>query len=162
MGAMLLIVFGSLGIGFFLIFLLALSDKKRKESGGGERLLTPPEFEKACLLVVEGMKLEIEEINRAGEARLDMIARNPTPITGGQYLVHCLYVDPKQVIDAPQIIELSNMVVQERLSKGIFITTGRFTEEIPSIGELAPMEFIDGQAFKKLLAKYAPDYLIIR
>lgn len=162
MGAMLLIVFGSLGIGFFLIFLLALSDKKRKASGPGERLFTAPEFEKACLLVVEGMKLEIDEINRTGQDRFDMIARNPTPITGGQFLVHCLYVEPKQVITAAQIIELSNMVLQERLSKGIFITTGRFTEEIPGIGELAPMEFIDGQAFKKLIAKYAPDYLVIR
>ena len=164
MAGILILVFASVGIGFLLIFLLALSDKKRRMTEGTprDRNLTAAQFEKACVLVVEGMKLEIEEINRASPDRLDMIARNPTPITGGQFLIHCLYVDPKQVIPATQIIELSNMVLQERLSKGIFMTTGRFTGEIPTIGELAPLEYIDGPAFQKLLAKYAPDYLVIR
>ena len=86
------------------------------------------------------------------------MARNPTPITGGQFLIHCLYSDKDAVIGSAEIIEFSNMIVQERLSKGIFITTGRFTGDIPAIGELAPMEFIDGEALRRLVNKYIPDY----
>ena len=155
MGGMLFIIFGAIGFGFFLIFLLALAEKKRKGVRDEKRpTLTFLQFQKACAQVVEAMKLEIEEINRIGENRLDLIARNPTPITGGQFLVHCLYLGPAEIITATQVIELSNMVLQERLSKGIFITTGRFTDEIRSIGELAPIEYIDGPALKGLVEKY--------
>ncbi len=159
MGGMLFLIFGAIGFGFFLIFLLALSDKKRKaarEGGPGEPrpYVSFLQFQKACAQVVEAMKLEIEEVNQIGDARLDMIARNPTPFTGGQFLVHCLYLAPHETITAVQVIELSNMVLQERLSKGIFITTGRFTHEIPTIGELAPIEYIDGAALKGLVEKY--------
>lgn len=157
MGGMLFLIFGSIGFGFFLIFLLALSEKKYKAktvASQSDNCLSQEHFEKACVMVVEGMKLEIDEINRSGDSRLDMIARNPTPIVGGRFLIHCLYVDPSQVIGAPQIMEFSNMVIQERLSKGILITTGQFTGEIPGIGELAPIEFIDRIAFRQLMEKY--------
>lgn len=163
MGPLLLVILGAVGFGFFLIFLLALSDKKAKlKEPPGHPSLSPSSFEKACILIIEGMKLEIDEMNRVGETQVDVLARNPTPITGGTYLVHCLHVEPGAVITAPQILELSNMVVQERLSKGIFITNGHFTAEVPGIGELAPMEYIDKEAFDQLLKKFAPDYLVIR
>lgn len=164
MGSFFLIAFGAVGLGFVLIFLLALGEKKgkAKASQSHKPVISRDRFEKACVLIVEGMKLEISEINRSGEDRLDILARNPTPFTGGDFLVHCLYREAPEVIRPAEIIEFSNMVLQERLSKGIFITTGRFTDEIPTIGELAPMEFIDGPAFQKLLGKYAPDYLVNR
>ena len=157
MGSFFLIVFVAIGIGFALIFLLALSEKKRRGSPSAPAAFSRERFEKACVQIIEGMKLEIGEITRTGSSQLDILATNPAPITGGEYLVHCLYTDPGEVVSGPQIIELSNMVVQERLSKGIFITTGRFTADIPGIGELAPMEFIDGAAFEKLVKKYLPD-----
>lgn len=158
----LFLALGAIVTGFSLIFLIALSDKKRRQKipPTQEKQLTQDQFEKACATIIEEMKLTIEEIRRSGEGWLDMIVRNPAPITGGQYLVYCLPADPEQVIGVTEIMELSNRVIQERLSKGIFLTTGRFTPEIPAIGELAPMEFIDGEAFKKLLAKYAPDYRV--
>lgn len=162
MGPLLLVIVGAVGFGFFLIFLLALADKKAKsKEAPGHPSLSPSSFEKACLLIIEGMKLEIDEINKVEETRVDVLARNPTPITGGTYLVHCLHVEPGAVVTAPQILELSNMVVQERLSKGIFITNGRFTADLPGIGELAPIEYIDGEAFQGLLKKFAPDYSVI-
>lgn len=161
MDGILLITAMAFILGFSLIFLLALSDKKRKAKKND----SPPQikrepFEKICSQIVEAMKLEIEEISRSGENQIDIVARNPTPITGGQFLIHCLYADRNAVIGAAEIIEFSNMIVQERLSKGIFMTTGRFTEDISAIGELAPMEFIDGAALQKLVAKYIPDYKV--
>lgn len=149
--------------GFLLVLLLSLSDKKRRKRATDtpEKKLSFEQFGKACLNIIEGMKLEIESVNESEDSSLDIVAQNPTPITGGRYLVHCLSIDPKEVVASAEILELSNMVVQERYSKGIFMTTGRFTQDIPGIGELAPIEFIDGDAFGELLEKYAPDYLVI-
>ncbi len=151
-----LIVGGAIGVGFFLIFLLALSEKKqRKLTPRAEAGLTRSQFEKACGLVIEGMKLEIVEASQSGENRFDIIAKNPVPLIGGDLLIHCLYADPEEVVGTPPILELSNMVLQERLTKGIFITTGKFTNEIGTITELAPMEFVDGAAFQGLMKKYS-------
>ena len=163
MESLLLIILGAISLGFSLIFLLALSERKKKNSsspprGGG---MNRVQFEKACVMVLEGMKLEIEEVTQSPGAQTDIIARNPTPFTGGSYLVRCLFVDREEVVGVNPILELSNMVLQERLSKGIFMTTGRFTTEIPTIGELAPMEFIDGPTFLSLVEKYRPDYRVI-
>lgn len=157
MGGILFLVFGAMGAGFFFIFLLALADKKKRAKAGegrGANRLDQEQFEKACVAVVEGMRLEIDEIHRSIPSRLDMIARNPTPIVGGRFLIHCLYADPAEIVTSAQIIEFSNMVLQERLSKGILMTTGSFTQEIPAIGELAPIEFIDGPALEGLMEKY--------
>lgn len=167
MEGIVLLIGGSVTLGFVLIFLLALSEKKKiKKADGasenGDLGLSAEHFQKACLLVVEGMKLDIEEINATSEDKVDIMAKDPRPITGGQFLIHCLYRPRGETILSPEIIELSNMVLQERVSKGIFITTGRFTEEILSIGELAPIEFIDGNTLQGLIAKYAPDYRVTR
>ncbi len=163
MEGLLLTILMAVSIGFLLIFLLALSEKRKRciTSLFSEKKLTPEQFQKACTLIVEAMKLDIEEISNLEDQKLDIIAQNPTPFTGGKYLVHCLYVPSDRVIGSAEIIELSNMIIQDRLSKGIFMTTGKFTNEIGSIGELAPMEFIDGKKFMGLLEKHAPDYWVI-
>lgn len=163
MEGLLLTILMAVSIGFLLIFFLALS-KKRKTcllSLFSEKKLTPEQFQKACTLIVEGMKLEIEEISSSEDQKLDIIAHNPTPFTGGKYLVHCLYAPSDHVIGSAEILELSNLIIQERLSKGIFMTTGKFTHDIGSIGELAPIEFVDGKKFMGLLEKHAPDYWVI-
>ena len=153
---------GAVGVGFFLIFLLALSDRKKKQTSEVPLDFTQTEFEKLCVQVIEGMKLDIEEASRSDSTQVDIIAVNSVPIIGGKLLVHCLYEKPEQVIGTAEILELSNRVISERLSKGIFITTASFTDEIPGISELAPLEFIDGKAFRKLIEKYVPDYFAIR
>lgn len=164
MGQILVIIFGSFVAGFLLIFLLALSEKKRrqeKEKSGEPPLkntFTLEQFEKICIEIVEGMKLTIEEIHRASEGDLDIMAKNPTPFTGGTFLVRCLFLEPHQTISAAEVLELSGTIIQDRISKGIFITTGRFTEDLPTLSELAPIDFVDGAEFCQLVERYAPAY----
>ena len=153
----LVLAFVGIGCGFVLIFLLALSDKRRKarQPKSEDPLLTFQQFEKACMAIVEEMKLEIDELTHGSDAhQFDMLARNPTPLVGGQFLIHCVYLRPDQLVESPEVLEVSNMIVQERISKGLILTTGRFAEDIATLGELAPMEFIDGAAFKGLMDKY--------
>lgn len=154
----LLIVAGALFCGFFLIFLAAVTEKKRTAGQPPtERTLSPIEFERACVALAEKMKLEVGEIHRSGDRQLDIFAENRTPLTGGAYIIHALLRGSEELVTAAEILELSNLVVQERASKGIFVTTGRFTEDLPTIGELAPIEFVDGTRLAGLV-----DYRVIR
>ena len=164
MEIILLIVFGAITVGFLLIMLLAVADKKQKQaqqSTHGSKSLNQEQFEKASMQILEAMKLDLEEFHRNGDNQLDIIAKNPSPVVGGTFLVQCLFVPENFVIEAPKILELSNMIIQDRLSKGIFITTGKFTDELASISELAPIEFIDGEKFRSLVKEHVPDYWVI-
>lgn len=153
----LVLVFVAIAGGFFLIFLAALTEKRRpSRTASSERSLTLQELEKVCLALAEKMKLEVEAIHRSGDQTIDMIAQNLTPLTGGTYILHATLSGSDEVIGAAEILELSNLVVQERASKGIFITTGRFTTDLPGIAELAPMEFVDGKRLQGLV-----DYRVI-
>jgi len=155
MDSILLIVFGSLGFGFFLIFLLGLADKKRKESNPSSEEpqgLTQVEFEKACVEIIERMKLDIQTIERSDENTLEIKAHNPAPITGGDFFFYTVYLPSNESVSSAEILEVSSMIIQDRLSKGILMTNTRFTDDLPAIAELAPMEFIDGQRLQSILA----------
>ncbi len=148
------LVGAALTVGFALIVALALSGKKRGRFFQPEFSLSRDQFEKLAVALLEEMKLDIQE-RESVENQTDLLVRNPTPIVGGFLLVRCLYTnDPRMIIEATAILEFSNLILQERLSKGILMTTGRLTPDLPGLGELAPIEFIDGDRFLGLLQKY--------
>lgn len=151
----LVVAFLAIGVGFGLIFLLAFADKQAKKKNPAARAepeLTQKEFEKGCVTVVERMKLIIDEIERTDDNILEITAHNPAPIVGGQFFVYCVYLNPAEFVSAAEILEVSNMIIQDRLSKGILMTNTRFTDDLPAISELAPLEFIDGARLKTVLA----------
>lgn len=151
----LIVAFGAIAAGFALIFLLALADKQAKKRNPAARApsdLGRPEFEKACVEIVERMKLTIDTIERTDENVLEMEAHNPAPIVGGKFYVYCVYLNPAETVSAAEILEVSNVIVQDRLSKGILMTNTKFTDDLPAISELAPLEFIDGARLKAILA----------
>ena len=151
----LIVAFLGLGVGFALIFLLAFADKqarKKNPAAHAETEFTRPQFEKACVQIVERMKLQINGIERTDENVLEIEAHNPAPIVGGHFFVYCVYLSPGEIVSAAEILEVSNMIIQDRLSKGILMTNTKFTDDLPAIGELAPLEFIDGVRLKMILA----------
>ncbi|HEX5038198.1 MAG TPA: restriction endonuclease [bacterium] len=155
MMGVLIVAFLAVGVGFGLIFLLAFADKQSRKRNAGKRPepdLAKPQFEKACVEIIERMKLEIHDIQRTDDDNLDIRAKNPAPVVGGEFFIRCVYLPDGGRIEAAEIIEMSNVIVQDRLSKGIFMTNGRFTEDLPAIGELAPIEFIDGARLKAISA----------
>jgi len=116
--------------------------------------LNPEQFERLCIRLLEEMGLVINSFNSNKQGMIDITAVNPRPITGGDYIVHCVLAAPNEPIDSTRIIALSDTVRAEGASKGIFITTGFFSEEVPKLIEGPPLELINGQRFRQILGEH--------
>src|SRR3989338_8236598 len=115
MGIFFIVAF-SLFVGFCLILLTALTSKKQVKITSGKSRLTLDQFQKICLALAEEMKLIVESYE-ATESGIDIRAKNKTPFTGGDFLVHGFYEPAGGLISQPQVVEFSDMIVQERISK---------------------------------------------
>ena len=113
--------------------------------------MSPAEFERAIINLLEDMDLRIIETVWVNELEIDILAHNPTPVIGGDYIVHGILVPEGDFVDSIRVIGLSDTVRAERALKGILISTGFFTEEVNKYAEGAPMELINVSKFKEIL-----------
>lgn len=152
------VLFIALIIGFLLIFATSLSGKRRPDGIGSMDDGSLPNYERfvrICRDIFENFKMDILEVNENTEDQsVDFYLENPKPVVGGKLLAHCILRNKDDVVGAGDIIELSNAIIQDRQSKGIFITTGKFTDELAAISELAPIEFIDGGRLEELAKEF--------
>ncbi len=116
--------------------------------------LAPEQFERLCIRLLEQMGLVINSFNSNKHGQIDITAVNPQPITGGEYIVHCILALPDEPINSTRIIALSDTVRAEGASKGILITTGFFSEEVPKLVEGPPLELINGQRLRQILGEH--------
>jgi restriction system protein len=116
--------------------------------------LAPEQFERLCIRLLEQMGLVISSFSSNKRGSIDITAVNPQPIIGGDYVIHCLLASPDEPIDSTRIIALSDTVRAEGASKGIFITTGFFSEEVPKLIEGPPLELINGQRLRQILGEH--------
>src|SRR5262249_21871902 len=92
-----LLFLGSIGLGFGLIFLIAVTSPKpqpidlRKESNNSPLVeLDAEQLGKLVGAFLDKMGLEIERIQGGKNELLEIRALNPTPVTGGTFLIHCI------------------------------------------------------------------------
>ncbi|MBI1987025.1 MAG: restriction endonuclease [Nitrospinae bacterium] len=111
-------------------------------------------FEKVCLGLLEGLGLKVECVSYINPREFDLIARDVKPVTGGDFIVHCLLASPGEVVEANRVIALSDVVRTEKASKGIFITTGYFSADTAHLLEGAPLELINARRLKELILQH--------
>ena len=148
-------------LGLGVIFLLnrsapaAAVEKTYYQPRGAEQQqlerLAPEQFERLCLRLVEQMGLSITDWRRNKQREIDITAVNAQPITGGSYIVRCVLIPPELPIQSTQVIALSSTVLAERALKGVFITTGFFTEEVLKLTEGPAIELINGQRLRQMM-----------
>ncbi|MBI2877971.1 MAG: restriction endonuclease [Candidatus Tectomicrobia bacterium] len=158
------LVFVSVGIGFLLILLLKRSttsivvEKDYYEepdalTGRFERWELS-QFEKVCLKLLEELGLEVRSIAYLNTREFDLVACDPKPVTGGDFIIHCLLAPPGEIVEANRVIALSDVVRTEKASKGIFITTGYFSADTANLPEGAPLELINAKRLKQLILEH--------
>jgi restriction endonuclease Mrr len=161
---MLAIITVSIVLGFILIFLvkrstppIAMEEAYYQESTPEVSALTellPEEFREICVDLVEAWGLRIQSVNTEDRGALDITAEFDHPILGGTFLVQGLLSPMDQIVDSGPVIGLSNAVHHEQAMKGIFITTGFFSQEVDKILEGAPVELINRDRLAELLEEY--------
>ena len=88
------------------------------------------------------------------DEEIDILARHPAPVTGGDYIVHGILVPEGEFVSSIRVIGLSDTVRAERALKGILVTTGYFTEEVRKYAEGAPLELINVARLRELLKEH--------
>lgn len=161
---MLAIIIVSTILGFVLIFTLkrstppiAMEEAYYREPPSAVTVLSellPEEFRALCLELVEAAGLRVQSVESEERGKVDITAALDHPLLGGTYLVHALLSPLDQIVDSAPVIGLSDTVRHERAMKGIFITTGYFSQEVNKILEGAPVELINRDRLADLLNQY--------
>jgi restriction system protein len=153
-------------LGFVLISLILFSTRKtpvvmekdfyqdRGSPPAGIAGLSMPQFEGLCVKLLEGMGLVVDSVSHPSDREVDVQAINPQPVTGGDYIVHCILADSDEPIHSSRVSALADTVKGERATKGILITTGYFVEEVAKRLEGPPIELINRQRFAQLLSEF--------
>ncbi len=158
------LVFFAIILGFLAIFLVKRTSsnialEKDAETTGDDqeiralRRMTQGDFEVVVKSLLEDMNLRIVSSTWVNDEEIDILARNPAPIIGGDYIVHGILVPEGAYVDSIRVIGLSDTVRAESALKGILISTGYFTEEVNKYTEGAPMELINVSSLREILRK---------
>ncbi len=111
-------------------------------------------FKDKCVEFLEKFNLEYVHSVWANEHELEIAMNDETPVVGGTYLALCIIDPPGQTVNAIQVKGFLDTVKGEGASRGIFITTGYFSDEaIRSIDE-EPVELVDVVSFISYLKRF--------
>ena len=116
----------------------------------------PREFELQVAQALQARGLSVQVTGGAGDEGVDIIARDPTPVTGGTYLVQCKRYAPDRKVGVAEVRELYGALQEKRASKGILATTASFTTPAVRFAEDKPLELLDGAQLAAFIGAYAP------
>ena len=111
-------------------------------------------FKEKCVEFLEKFNLEYVHSVWANDHELEIAMNDETPVVGGTYLALCIIDPPSQTVNAIKVKGFLDTVKGEGASRGIFITTGYFSDEaIRSIDE-EPIELVDVVSFISYLKRF--------
>lgn len=118
--------------------------------------LSPRKFEElvAELLSRDGLEVHLTPQTRDGGR--DILAFHRTPVGRLLYLVECKRQRPDRLVGIAIIQRLYGVIVQERATAGLVVTTSRFSKEALTFGETVrhQLELRDYEALKNWIRKY--------
>ncbi len=105
------------------------------------------------LLVRRGF--DVQKMKKIPGGTLEVLARHPHPLLGGDFVALARQYPPEAQVHAELVTELDQLVRDEQCQRGIYLVTGRFTEEAANIARGMPVCLVDGRWLKEL-AKATP------
>lgn len=161
------VIMGTFAISLVLIYFISAHDRRRAkleairakakdEETSQAPLMDFREFSRACQDILEGLKLEINEISTPTGDEVVIRAASINPITRVDYLAVGFYLPKSATVETARIIEVSDQIVSERIGKGLIMTTGKIDRAaIIAQPELATLELIDGERLLVLQKEYS-------
>ncbi|HMJ56059.1 MAG TPA: restriction endonuclease [Polyangiaceae bacterium] len=163
-----IVVVAALFLGLLLIALLSrfarnvprVDTRAKSESPDGRPPIPPPEFERTLRALLPALGLEIIAVSTDENGTLDMMCRDPRPITGGRLLVRASPATVGGQVDAAEVLAFAESVRADMGAlKGIDIAVAGFTDEAYAAVGATPalIELIDGSRLIDLVREYVPE-----
>lgn len=114
--------------------------------------LTWPQFEQLVADAYRAKGYVVSERGGQGDRGIDLMMRSPS---GERVAVQCKHWREWQV-GAPRIREFAGAMVQARVSRGIFVTSGRYSEPARDSARRTSVELVDGWGLLELIRSARP------
>ena len=112
------------------------------------------DFEDVTLQLLRAMGLKADHTKRSADGGIDIVAHSQEPIIGGTYLVQCK--DWSNPVGEPVVRDLYGLVIAEGATKGVLVTSGRFTAAAERFAQGKPIDLVDGDLVRDLTNRYTP------
>lgn len=117
-------------------------------------LIEPEAFKEKCVEFLKKFNLEYVHSVWATDHELEVFMSDETPVIGGTYLALCIIDPPNKTVDVMKVKGFLDTVRGEGASRGIFITTGYFSDEAIRSIEEEPVELVNVVTFVDYLKKF--------
>lgn len=160
--AIFVVAFAAMFIGLILILLLKkTSPPLPQEQIHFENLDDKPlflldrdAFKEKCLQFFEKLHLEYRHSIWADDDELEVALQDESPVVGGVYLALCAFNPIGNVLQMHKVTGFLDTIKGEGAARGIFITTGYFSEEAIKVAEEEPVELVNIVSFISYLKKH--------
>ena len=160
--AIFVITFGAFVIGIILIVSLKKTSPPAPQeqihfdgpAGVPVYLVDRDAFKSKCVEFLEKFNLEYVHSVWADDHELEISLNDETPVVVGTYLALCIIDPPGKTVNAIKVKGFLDTVKGEGASRGIFITTGYFTNEAINLIEDEPVELVNVVSFVDYLKKF--------
>jgi restriction endonuclease Mrr len=109
------------------------------------------QFQDLVLNVLGKMNFEAQKVKRVPGGTLQIQADFSHPLVGGSFLVLARQYPETAPVHADLIRELDEVAREEACKRGIYIVTGRFTEEAKNISRTMAVDLVDGAKLTELM-----------
>jgi len=156
------VTFVAMFIGLILIVLLKktsppLPQEQIHFDNPGDKplfLLDRDAFKEKCLQFLGKLNLEYRHSIWADDDELEITLEDESPVVGGIYLAICAFDPIDNVLQLHKVTGFLETIKGEGAARGIFITTGYFSEEAIKAADEEPVELVNIVAFISYLKKH--------
>jgi len=130
-----------------------------QETLRGKELSSMPlaQFQDLAVGVLAKMNFDVRKIKKVPGGTLQIQVDFQHPVVGGSFLVLARQYPETAPVHADLIRELDEVTREEGCKRGIYIVTGRFTEEAKNISRTMAVDLVDGMKLHELMEGPAYD-----
>jgi hypothetical protein len=168
-----IVALAGLALGFIVILLISLTSPREQDSSeGGDGVsrnlahgwisrLDADQLARLLTMLFSELKYEVED-TRIGDGVVDLLAVNPTPISGGRIYVRGIAHPPLGIVGEDEVRGALDTSRAEMAGKALIATGGVFSAEARAAAEGVPLELLDGATLLSLIKKHLPPIAVAR
>ncbi|HJT24743.1 MAG TPA: restriction endonuclease, partial [bacterium] len=124
-----------------------------QETLRGKELSSMPlaQFQDLAVGVLSKMNFDVQKVKKVPGGTLQIQVDYQHPVVGGSFLVLARQYPETAPVHADLVRELDEVAREEGCKRGIYIVTGRFTEEAKNISRTMAVDLVDGSKLSGLM-----------